>query len=122
MSIPGAGDKEGFTLVLGCPGMVPTQRQLEAGVKEDTVESGVLGARNLVVSHDDLGVEREPFPRALLQGRNEGEKSCQGLPFPGLTTPRRQDLAPSRGLSKQGWGRLCAPSKDSQPEGWLCVP
>lgn len=44
VSIPGAGGKEGRTPVLGRPGTVPTQRQLEAGIKEDSVESGVLGA------------------------------------------------------------------------------
>lgn len=69
------------------------------------MESRVLGARNLIVGHNDLGVKCEPFPRALLWGRNGGEKSCQGSPGP--TTPCTQGPAPSRVLSKQGWGRLC---------------
>lgn len=60
------------------------------------MESGVLGARNLIVGHDDLGVECEPLPRALLWGGNVGEENCQGPTFP-----------PPQPLSKQGWESLC---------------
>lgn len=79
MSIPGAEGKEGHGLGLGARDGVPTQWQLKARVKEDAVESRILGARNLVVGHDDLGVEREPFPRALLWGGNGVRRAPRSL-------------------------------------------
>lgn len=95
MSIPGAEGKEGHGLGLGARDGVPTQRQLKARVKEDAVESRILGARNLVVGHDDLGVEREPFPRALLWGGN-GVRRAPRSPISWPHNRSTQGLAPAR--------------------------
>lgn len=52
-------DKPDFSIFL-------TKRQFEACVKQNQVQGGVFGATDLIVSHDDLRVQREPLPRALL--------------------------------------------------------
>lgn len=49
-----------------CASPTLTQGQLEACVKEDAVEGGVLGATDLAVCHDDLGVQGQPLSRAVL--------------------------------------------------------
>lgn len=43
-----------------------TEGQFEACVKQHQVQGGVFGAADLIVSHDDLRVEREPLARTLL--------------------------------------------------------
>lgn len=43
-----------------------TKRQFEACVEQHQVQGGVFGAADLIISHDDLRVQREPLPRTLL--------------------------------------------------------
>lgn len=44
-----------------------TQRQFEARVEQHQVKSGIFGATDLIISHDDLRVQCEPLSRALLR-------------------------------------------------------
>lgn len=85
------------------------------------MESRVLGARNLIVSHNDLGVECEPFPRALLQGRNGGEKSCQGSPLPRPHNSMHAGSSPKQSPLQAGMGKALSPLKDSLGGGYTSL-
>lgn len=58
-----------------------TKRQFETCVKQHQMQGGVFGAADLIVSHDDLRVQREPFPRTLLHTQQHfSTQTHQGNP------------------------------------------
>lgn len=58
-----------------------TKRQFEACVKQHQVQGGVFCATDLIVSHDDLRVQGEPFPRTLLHTQQHlSTQTHQGNP------------------------------------------
>lgn len=44
----------------------PTQWQFEACIEQHPVERWVFGAADLIIGHDDLGIQSQPLPWTLL--------------------------------------------------------
>lgn len=66
---------------LGCEYWFLTERQFKACVEQHQVESGLFGATDLIISHDDLRVKCEPLPRTFLRiGKHfaaEAQTTCR---------------------------------------------